>query len=80
MSGDITSTTARCRRQDPQAPSDLEKACSRSLREWFRLVRRRRPNTQRARIDSEALVNAALHSFVVGVQHQSFPDLPTGRT
>jgi DNA-directed RNA polymerase specialized sigma24 family protein len=75
MSGDITNAAARCREQDPQAPTDLEKALQPFLQEMVRLVRRRRPDHQRPRIDSEGVVNAALQSLLKRAADHRFPEL-----
>jgi hypothetical protein len=76
--GDITEAVHRWKDHDPgdgNDASDLEHVLRPFLMQLLALVRRRRPATMQARIDSEAVVNQALKSFLSGVPKGEFPIL-----
>jgi len=76
MSGPITQAVERCKQQqDSGTLSELERALQPFLQEMIRLVRRRRKTALQARVDSQAIINAALHSFIKGVGNRQFPQL-----
>jgi DNA-directed RNA polymerase specialized sigma24 family protein len=76
MSGPITHAVERCKQQqDSEALHELERALQPFLQEMIRLVRRRRKTALQARVDSQAIINAALHSFIKGVGSRQFPQL-----
>ena len=76
MSGPITRAVEQCKQQqDARALYDLERALQPFLQEMIRLVRRRRKAALQARVDSQAIINAALHSFLKGVGNRRFPEL-----
>jgi hypothetical protein len=61
--------------QDARTLYELERALQPFLQEMVRLVRRRRKAALQARVDSQAIINAALHSFIKGVGNRQFPQL-----
>lgn len=68
----ITQALDRWREGDEQAALQLDR-CLRT--ELIALVRSRRNQRYRARIDSEGVVNAALKSFLSGVRKDEFKEL-----
>jgi DNA-directed RNA polymerase specialized sigma24 family protein len=75
MSGPITDALDRLKKGDPNAPFDLQRELQPFLLEMIRLVQRRRVALLNARIDSHAIVNDALHSFLTGIPKGEFPAL-----
>jgi DNA-directed RNA polymerase specialized sigma24 family protein len=75
MTGPITAALERWRGGDLAAQFDLERALLPYLRELIELVRRQLDDPLRARIDSHAVVNDALKSFLSGVPKGEFPAL-----
>ena len=76
MSGPITRAVEQCKQQqDARTLYELERALQPFLQEMIRLVRRRRKAALQARVDSQAIINAALHSFIKGVGNRQFPQL-----
>jgi RNA polymerase sigma factor (sigma-70 family) len=72
-SGDITRAVRRWSEGDADAPRDLESLLEPFLLQLLRQIRRRITRPLQARIDSQAIVNAALNSFLTGVRKQEFP-------
>lgn len=77
--GQITKAVARVKKGDPTAPTDLARALQQFLKEMIRHVRRHTSPRLKARIDSHAVVYAALHSFLTGIPEGRFPALANGK-
>jgi len=75
MSGPITTALERWKHGDRNAQFDLEREMLPYLQQLIDFVRRRRDNPLKPRIDSHAVVNAALKSFLSGIPKEEFPDL-----
>jgi DNA-directed RNA polymerase specialized sigma24 family protein len=75
MPGSITTDLHRWRDGDPDAQFDLVRRLQPFLIELLRFVRRHRAQDLQGRIQSEGPVNAALNSFLKGVQNSKFPEL-----
>jgi RNA polymerase sigma factor (sigma-70 family) len=71
--GDITQALRRLSHGDGNAPGELESLLKPFLLQMLRWIRRRISGPLQARIDSQALLNAALNSFPTGVRKQEFP-------
>jgi len=73
MPGSITDAVRRWKNGDQDAQFELVSRLRPLLVELLELVRRHRAPSLQARIDSEAVVNQALHSFLTGVRQGEFP-------
>lgn len=75
MAGSITHDVLRWRDGDRRAQFDLERDLRPFLLRLVRRVGRRLDTPLKARIDSQGVVYAALHSFLTGVRKNEFPAL-----
>src|SRR6266404_5287704 len=75
MPGPITAALERWKQGDASAQFDLEKLLRPFLWQMIRLVRRQVDTRLKARIDSVAIVNAALNSLLTGIAKDEFPAL-----
>jgi DNA-directed RNA polymerase specialized sigma24 family protein len=76
MNGEITEAVQRWRQGDADAQFDLERWLHPFLLHLMDRVHQRVAGTAlQARIDSEGVVYAALHSFLTGVRKDEFPEL-----
>jgi hypothetical protein len=73
MPGSITDAVQRWKNGDQAAQFELEHRLQPFLVEMLELMRRHRAPALQTRIDSEAVVNQALHSFLTGVRQGDFP-------
>jgi RNA polymerase sigma factor (sigma-70 family) len=71
--GDITQAVRRQAAGDDDAPRDLESLLEPCLLHLLRQIRQRISGPLRARIDSQAVINAAFNSFLTGVRRQEYP-------